>query len=87
MEERRLRIGSFFEWLAAAAGVAGLIWLLSVPVQRLIGPRVDAALVELSHQRGVSLLPMDDQKLLTDDDRAAAVRIGVKDNHQIAIDD
>ena len=47
MEERRLRIGSFFEWLAAAAGVAGLIWLLSVPVQRLIGPRVDAALVDV----------------------------------------
>lgn len=47
VEERPLRIGSFFEWLAAAAGVAGLVWLLSVPVQRLIGPRVDAALVDV----------------------------------------
>lgn len=47
MEERRLRIASLFEWLAAAAGAAALVWLLSVPVQRLIGPRVDAALVDL----------------------------------------
>jgi len=47
VEERRLRIGSFFEWLAAAAAVVALIWVLSVPVQRLIGPGVDAALIEL----------------------------------------
>jgi hypothetical protein len=47
VEERPLRVGSFFEWLAAAAGVAALIWVLSVPVQRVIGPRVDAALVDV----------------------------------------
>lgn len=47
VEERPLRIGSLFEWLAAAAGVGALIWLLSVPVQRVIGPRVDAALVDV----------------------------------------
>jgi hypothetical protein len=47
---------------------------------------LDAALVEINHQRGVSLVPQEDQKLLTDDDRAAAVRIGVKDNHLIAIE-
>lgn len=46
MEERRVRIGSLFEWLAAAFGVAGLIWLLSVPVQRILGPGVEAALVD-----------------------------------------
>jgi hypothetical protein len=46
VEERRVRIGSLFEWLAAAAGVAGVIWLVSVPVQRILGPRVEAALVE-----------------------------------------
>jgi hypothetical protein len=34
----------------------------------------------------VSLVPQEDQKLLTDEDRAAAVRIGVKDNHLIAIE-
>jgi hypothetical protein len=47
---------------------------------------LDAALVDFDHQRGISLLPQEDQKLLTDDDRAAAVRIGVKDNHLIAIE-
>jgi hypothetical protein len=46
VEQRRLRLGSLFEWLAAAIGVVSLIWLISVPVQRLIGPRVEAALVE-----------------------------------------
>lgn len=43
MEERRVRVGSLFEWLIAAFGVVALAWLLSVPVQRLTGPRVEAA--------------------------------------------
>lgn len=47
MEERRLRIASLFEWLAAGVGVVALIWLLSVPVQRVLGPGVDAALVDV----------------------------------------
>lgn len=46
VEERRLRVGSFFEWLVAAIGAAGVVWMLSVPAQRLMGPRVEAALVE-----------------------------------------
>ncbi len=46
MEDRRFRVGSFFEWIAAAAGAGALVWVLSVPVQRLMGPRVEAALVE-----------------------------------------
>ena len=44
MEERRFRIGSFFEWVAAAGGVLGLVWLMSVPVQRVLGPRVEASI-------------------------------------------
>jgi hypothetical protein len=47
VEERRLRIASLFEWLVAAVGVIALVWLLSVPVQRALGPRVDAALVDV----------------------------------------
>ena len=46
MEERRFRVGSFFEWIAAASGVMALVWIISVPVQRVIGPRVEASLVE-----------------------------------------
>jgi hypothetical protein len=44
VEERRFRIGSFFEWIAAAAGVALLVWLISVPIQRVLGPRVEASI-------------------------------------------
>ena len=46
VEDRRFRIGSFFEWLAAAVGAGAVVWVLSVPVQRLIGPQVEAALVD-----------------------------------------
>jgi hypothetical protein len=44
VEERRFRVGSIFEWIAAAAGVAAVVWLISVPVQRVIGPRVEASI-------------------------------------------
>jgi len=46
VEERRLRVGSLFEWLAAAAAVFLLVWLVSVPIQRALGPQVEAALIE-----------------------------------------
>jgi hypothetical protein len=46
VEERRFRVGSFFEWLAAALGVGALVWVVSVPVQRLMGPGVEAAPIE-----------------------------------------
>jgi hypothetical protein len=44
VEERRFRVGSFIEWIAAAVGVLALVWLISVPVQRIIGPRVEASI-------------------------------------------
>jgi hypothetical protein len=47
MEERRLRVGSLFEWLAAALAVLLVIWLVSVPIQRALGPQVEAALIDL----------------------------------------
>jgi hypothetical protein len=46
VEDRRFRVGSFFEWMAAAVGALAVVWVLSVPVQRLMGPQVEAALVE-----------------------------------------
>ena len=46
MEDRRLRIGALLEWLVAAVGVVLLVWLISVPVQRILGPGVEAALVD-----------------------------------------
>jgi len=46
VEERPLRVGSLFEWLAAAAAVLVLLWVISVPVQRALGPQVEAALID-----------------------------------------
>jgi hypothetical protein len=47
---------------------------------------VDAALINLYQQPGVSLIPEENQKALTDADRAAAVRIGDQNKHLIAIE-
>src|ERR671924_1007350 len=47
VEERQFRIvPSIFEWVAAALAVVGLAWMLSGPVQRLLGPRAEATLVD-----------------------------------------
>jgi hypothetical protein len=47
VEERRLRLSSLAEWAAAALCVVVLGWVLSVPVQRVVGKRVHAALVDV----------------------------------------
>lgn len=47
---------------------------------------VDAALISLYQQPGVSLIPEENQKTLTETDRAAAVRIGDQNKHLIAIE-
>ena len=47
---------------------------------------IDAALVSLYQQPGVSLIPEENQKVLTEADRAAAVRIGDQNKHLIAIE-
>ena len=76
MDERRLRIGSLFEWLAAAACVIGGLWLLSVPLQQLGGPPVDAALVDIREKlppgvpSGATSVPV---MLL---DKGRAIRVG-----------
>ncbi|TRW86143.1 hypothetical protein FK535_06585 [Mycolicibacterium sp. 018/SC-01/001] len=63
-----------------------------VPLRRLRAeveaPRdaVDAALTALHRTPGVSVIPEENQKQLTDDDRAAAVLIGDRPKHLIAIE-
>ena len=47
---------------------------------------VDTALINLYQQPGVSLIPEENQKVLTPADRAAAVTIGNQDKHLIAIE-
>lgn len=76
MDERRLRIGSIFEWLSAGLCVVGILWLLSVPLQQLSGPRVDAALVDVRDElppgvpSGATSVPV----MLLEDGRA--IRVG-----------
>lgn len=63
-----------------------------VPLTRLRAevdaPRadVDAALVALHRTPGVAVIPQEDQNLLTAEDRAAAVVIGDRPKHLIAIE-
>lgn len=63
-----------------------------VPLRRLRAeldvPRdaVDAALAALHRTPGVSVIPEENQKQLTDEDRAAAVLIGDRPKHLIAIE-
>jgi hypothetical protein len=47
---------------------------------------LDAALARMYRNPGVSLIPEENQKTLTDADRAAAVTIGEQDKHLIAIE-
>ena len=47
MDERPLRVGSVFEWVAAAIAVLGLLWLASAPLQRFVGRGVEAAITDV----------------------------------------
>ena len=49
-------------------------------------PALDAALVRMFRQPGISLIPEENQKVLTPADRDAAVEIGDEDKHLIAIE-
>jgi hypothetical protein len=87
-EDLHDRVRSAYAKLADYAP-ARLIRLVRLRAELADVPRheLDAVLVDLNRLPGVSLLPQEDQKWLTDEDRAAALRIGVKDNHVIVIED
>ena len=57
VDDRRVRVIELIEWIAAAAGVVLLVWLISVPMQRALGPGVEASLVDIApvHPAGVPL--------------------------------
>jgi hypothetical protein len=46
VEERWFRPGAVAEWLAAAAVVGLVLWIVSVPIQRAVGPRLQAAMAD-----------------------------------------
>src|SRR5262245_37583826 len=66
-------------------------WVSLTDLRPLLGNAskvdVDATLRRMLGTPGVSLVPEANQKTLTGQDRAAAVRIGPKDHHLLAIDE
>lgn len=80
------RIRAAYARLAARPG--GWVSLTALRAE-LDVPRaeVDAALAVLHRTPGVSVIPQEDQKLLTPEDRDAAVIIGDRPKHLIAIED
>jgi hypothetical protein len=79
------RIRSAYDKLAPRPG--GWVSLTRLRAE-LDDPRaaVDSALVTLHRTPGVSVIPQEDQKVLTAEDRAAAVLIGDRPKHLIAIE-
>lgn len=65
-------------------------WVMLSDIRPLLRdlPRVlvDRALVQMNRCPDVHLVPESNQKALTEEDRAAAVRFGEQDKHLIAID-
>jgi hypothetical protein len=80
------RIRDAYATLAPRPG--GWVSLTHLRVELVDAPRaeVDAALRTLYRTPGVSLIPEENKKVLTDADRAAAVVIGDQDKHLIAIE-
>lgn len=80
------RIRTVYTRLAGRPG--GWVSLTALRAE-LDAPRaeVDAALAVLHRTPGVSVIPQEDQKLLTPEDRDAAVIIGDRPKHLIAIED
>jgi hypothetical protein len=80
------RVRDAYSRLARRPG--GWVALMRLRAELADIPRtsVDAALVSLYQQPGVSLIPEENQKVLTAADREAAVEIGDQDKHLIAIE-
>jgi hypothetical protein len=85
--------------VTAESRIRAAYWLLAREPQDLVPlaalrahlaevPReeVDAALAEMERHSDAHLVPQADRKRLTEDDRAAAVRIGGVDKHLLIID-
>lgn len=65
-------------------GWVGLV-RLRAELPHLARSDVDAALIRMYQKPGISLIPEENQKVLTTADREAAVEIGDQDKHLIAI--
>jgi hypothetical protein len=72
--------------LAAIAGGWVDLVRLRAELPDVTRPELDAALTRMYRTPGVSLIPEENQKTLTAEDRAAAVEIGDQAKHLIAIE-
>lgn len=80
------RVRTAYRRLAARPGAWVGLSRLRDAVADVPRPDVDAALLALHRDPAVSLIPEENQKTLTDEDRAAAIRIGNKDVHVMMIE-
>jgi hypothetical protein len=79
------RIRSVYQELAGKPGP----WVSLATLRPLLNgvrrTEVDEVLRRMTRSRDVSIIPESNQKTLTDEDRAAAVRVGGKDKHLLSI--
>jgi hypothetical protein len=79
------RIRKAYGEIAPRAGA----WVMLARLREALGhsdrAQVDAALIQLSRAPDVDIVPESNQKVLTPDERAAAVSIGNQDMHLISI--
>jgi hypothetical protein len=80
------RVRSAYVGLAARAGGWVDLVRLRSELPDVSRHDLDAALTRMYRTPGVSLIPEENQKTLTEQDRAAAVQIGGQDKHLIAIE-
>ncbi|MDI9893552.1 hypothetical protein QM797_02335 [Rhodococcus sp. IEGM 1381] len=80
------RIRAAYEALASRPGAWVGLRLLREALSDVGRESLDTALVELQQHEGVSLIPEENQKTLTDEDRLAAVLVGTQLTHLLAIE-
>lgn len=79
------RVRSAYRDLADGPGAMVRLTRLRAALPEVSTDDLDAALRNLLHARHISLLPEENQKVLTDADDAAAILIGGQRNHLIAM--
>jgi hypothetical protein len=86
-DDLEARIRNAYTQLAKRSGD----WVKLSALRELLGGAakadVDTALKQMNRARTVSVIPEENQKTLTSEDRAAALKLGGKDNHLMKIED
>lgn len=80
------RVRSAYQRLAREPGSAVRLVRLRQELRDVPRSELDDALVRLRRAPDVSLIPEENQKTLTDEDRSAAVTVGNQHNHLLAIE-